>query len=114
MYLSHLAEIPDSSKALVGLANIFAKQHDDDNAIHYYEEAVKCDNRNHFAFYRLGVLYDKKKDYLKATQHLQSAIALDPNNIKYNQQLGFIYETMGSHADAIPFFKRIMEIEDER
>ena len=114
MFQSHLIDHPESIQAMVGLANICVKRKDDDNAIKHYEQVVEHDNQNHFVWYRLGILYDKRKDFLKATECLAAAIALDPNNIRYNQQLGFVYEEMDSHAAAIPYFKRVMELENER
>ena len=114
MLQNHLVAHPDASKALVGLANIYVKLKDDDRAIEYYERAVKIDDQNHYAFYRLGILCDKRKDLLKATEWLTCAIMLDPDNIRYNQALGFVYEALGDHAKAIPYFKRVMEIESER
>jgi len=39
-----------------------------------------------------GLTYLQKKDYAKAVSQLEKAVALDPNNVQFNYQLGAALE----------------------
>jgi cytochrome c-type biogenesis protein CcmH/NrfG len=50
----------------------------------------------------------------KAVQAIKKAIELDPEEIKYHQLLGFLYERKEDHKQAAKCFSRVMELQREQ
>lgn len=112
-YHSYLKEHPTSYEALVGLAGTYYKENDIDNAIKYCEEARDINSNDDQLFFKLGLLYDKKKEQQKAIDCLESAIKISPETVKYHQHIGFLYESTGAHEKAVPHFKKVLELEQQ-
>lgn len=113
-FLTALKNDSASVEASVGLAGVYQRENDLDNAAKYFEQARKLGPNNHRVLYELAVLYDKKKEPTKAIDCLKSAIEASPDTVKYHQYLGFMYEAAGAHAEAIPHFKKVLELEHAR
>ena len=59
-----------------------------------------------------GVCCVYLKDYQKAIEHFQAAIALSPQTVSF-VQLGRVYLSMGSVEDAIDVYKRAVKYAKE-
>ncbi|MBF0106079.1 MAG: tetratricopeptide repeat protein [Deltaproteobacteria bacterium] len=110
-FLKKNPDAPETYAAKVGLANIYSKENDVENAIKYYQEALAQNDKDHQVLYKLALLHDKKKQTEEAISLLEKAIKIAPNELKYHQQIGFIFESKGNHDKAVPHFKRVMELE---
>ena len=62
--------------------------------------------------YRLGSLYDRKKNYENSIKAYHKAIELDPYKAKYHYSLGLAYGGDGQHQKAIDSFRNAMEAEE--
>ena len=50
--------------------------------------------------YELGVLLEKKREFLAAEQHLERAVALNPNSSKPHYRLARVYQRLGKSKEA--------------
>ena len=41
----------------------------------------------------------------------EEAIGIEPDEPRYHQYLGFVYESLGRHEEAVQHFKTVMELE---
>ena len=64
--------------------------------------------------YLLGISYDAMEEIDKAIEAMQKAVALDPNEIKYHQHLGFLNVRRDDHKTAAGHFSKVMELEREQ
>jgi tetratricopeptide (TPR) repeat protein len=64
----------------------FDKQ-DYDNAVSQFQLALKYDPRSANALGNIGAVYQKKGDYAKAMEYYQKALAIDPNNKTFRDNL---------------------------
>lgn len=61
-----------------------------DDAMKYFNGAIKADPRNAAAYKGLGAAYYAKGDQARAKQYLQYAAQLDPNDAQTRQYLGML------------------------
>ena len=122
VFTNVLKKKPDSYESKIGLGDIYARENDFDNSIKYYQEALLQNSKkdgtsskakDHRLYYKVALIYDKMKNSEEAIKHLKTAVELCPTEIKYYQHLGFIYESNGQHEEAVPCFKKVMELENE-
>ena len=50
----------------------------------------------------------------KAVKAMQKAVELEPEEIKYHQHLGFLYERKEDHKKAARCFSKVMELQREQ
>ncbi|MBF0171177.1 MAG: tetratricopeptide repeat protein, partial [Nitrospinae bacterium] len=74
--------------------------------------ALKVDEGNFSARYRLGMAYDNLKEHQKAVEAFQKALEAKPDAANVWQSMGFAYEQLGSHDDAVRCFKKSLELEE--
>ena len=97
------------SKALRGQAeSVFIKN--PDTAKILLSKAVEADPQNAEAYFDLGRLYTKSKDYPKAIKAYQKAANLSyrPSDVFYN--LGFIYASTKDFANAEKMFIHVVDL----
>ncbi len=64
--------------------------------------------------YLLGIAYDRMDELDKSVASVKKAIELKPEEVKYHQHLGFLYERKEDHKQAAKCFSRVMELEREK
>ena len=69
-------------------------------------KAVALDSKNVEAYFVLGKLYTRSKDYARAIVAYQKAVGLDPDLADALFNLGFIYASTGMYEDAEKMFAR--------
>jgi len=88
------------SQAYLGLAKIFDKQQQADEALKFYEKTLRFDPYNKEALYRISELHFQKKNYSIIVNLLQIAIDRYPKNdtLTYFLALGLIYSGNAQEA----------------
>ncbi|MFN4151836.1 MAG: tetratricopeptide repeat protein, partial [Candidatus Sericytochromatia bacterium] len=71
---------PEDNKAIIQLANLMLANNNNDEAIEQYNKALQIDSNNAYIPYALSICYLNKGDKNKATEYLDQAIKLEPEN----------------------------------
>jgi type II secretory pathway predicted ATPase ExeA/tetratricopeptide (TPR) repeat protein len=71
-------------------------------------KAVALDSKNVEAYFVLGKLYTRSKDYARAIEAYQKAVGLDPDLADAFFNLGFIYASTGMYENAEKMFARVV------
>ena len=97
---------PSTVGTLVGIASSYQELGDKDNAILYYEKALKLKPIDSDIAYYIACLYGEKKDYTKTKEYLQKAIAFNNNNTQAIEYLKAIEDSEKSKLlnDAIALY----------
>ncbi|MFH2045090.1 MAG: AAA family ATPase [Pseudomonadota bacterium] len=96
-------------QALIGQARLLPAK-DTDQIEKLLRKAVKKDPQNAIAYYDLGKLYAKKKDYLKAIEVYSKAAELNPDSANTLFNLGFSYAAIKNYVNAEKMFLRVSEL----
>jgi len=86
------------------------KEVDPHKAIALLEETVKTDPNNAMAYYRLGWVYAKEKDWGQAIKNFEIACSLNPELTGARNNLGNIYFTLGNKEKAVENYKSAIAI----
>ena len=81
------------------------------DAIKYYKEVVKIDPSIVFAYYNLGLIYEKLGNIEIAKKYYQRAINLDPLFVHSYTNLGIIFQKEGAKEKAIKYFAKVIDID---
>ncbi len=76
----------------------YLKKGDVQTAISRLEASLDLDNSFFATHYNLGVAYIEAQDYMKAQEHLQEALKLDPKNPDVYYSLGVTQESIGRNV----------------
>ena len=98
------------SKALSGRAQQLSKT-SPDKAKNLLQKAVKENPKNSNAYFILGGIYSRSKDYAKAAEAYQHAIMLNQDYSDAFFNLGLLYATTGNYEDAEEQFQRVVVLE---
>jgi len=80
-HFSQALEIsPEDEAAAYNVGEIFFSNQKNDEAVRYFEMAIKIKNTWPKPYYRLGLVYLNKGDYPKALEYLNKFVELDPQN----------------------------------
>jgi tetratricopeptide (TPR) repeat protein len=71
---------PEDEAAAYNVGEIFFSNQKNDEAVQYFELAIKIKNAWPKPYYRLGLVYLNKGDYPKAIEYLNKFVELDPQN----------------------------------
>ncbi len=71
---------PEDEAAAYNVGEIFFSNQKNDEAVRYFEMAIKIKNTWPKPYYRLGLVYLNKGDYPKALEYLNKFVELDPQN----------------------------------
>jgi len=103
---------PEHKGALFHRSSLLLKMKEYGKAIAGLEK-VSTMTENPKVYYLLGVGYDKLGELDKAMAAMEKAVSLEPNEIKYNQHLGFLNVRKDEHKKAAEYFTKVMELEHE-
>jgi len=73
---------------------------DIDDAIHWLEVAVSMDPSDADILYSLGRCYYTKDRFADASKMFQQALAIRPNSVKVEENLGLVYDAMNKPQEA--------------
>jgi len=97
IYKKCITYAPDVAHALwVNIGTIYFQMHLIEEAIHSYEEALKCNSQQIWALNNIGVCYINKEESRKAISYFDSALAIDPN---FAPSLGWLLKEKGHICD---------------
>lgn len=65
------------------------------------------------AHVQLGLIYLQRRQDAKAVEHFKQAVAIDPNEIDANYELGKIARANGNRQDALNYFSTVIEQNDK-
>lgn len=110
-----LQDYPDNTQLLSDLGNIYAFMEKHEQAIEYYQKAIKTVDENSAdlwpVYYSMAVSYDKLNQKIKAEQNLQKALALSNQNPNVLNYLGYSWIEQGRNIDQA--VKMILEAYDK-
>ncbi len=111
-YRKALFEDMDNTSEFYGLiANTYFKENKLDEALKYYDRALK-NNKNYIsAYYNIAEIYKRKKEFGKAEEIFKKAIQISPNYVTPYYQLGNLYFNKQDYDSAIDWYKKALEIE---
>jgi hypothetical protein len=82
-------------------------------ATQFFQMAMKLDNGNSTANYRLGMMAAGKQDFSEGCRYLETAIESQPYHRGISKNLGYCYLWLGKINEALPYLKMIPEARDE-
>lgn len=113
-YKNTIALSPNDGIALRGLGNVYYEiVEDHDNAIEYFEKAIKGDEEDSRPiYYKLGWLYNDKERYDDAIKILLKAIEYDSEDSGYREELGYAYYQKDEYEFALTQLNKAITLDD--
>jgi tetratricopeptide (TPR) repeat protein len=103
---------PDDSSIFVQLAVLSEKAKKNDQAIEYYQKALKTNSKKNPTLYNnLGMLLEKKGARKEAIQNYEMAAALDSKNIPFAKNLADAYEKDQQWKKAAEMYEKIIALD---
>lgn len=114
-YTQTLSLFPDNGIALRGLGNVYYEVDEDhDQAISYFEKALKVDEEDSRPiYYKLGWLYNEKERFDDAVSILLKAIEYDSEDSGYREELGFAYYMKEEYEFAITQLNKAISLDEK-
>jgi tetratricopeptide (TPR) repeat protein len=107
LHASYPGTLPNSWNNLGILA---AREGNYDQAIDYFERALKIDPEHSIALQNLGSAYRQKKDWTLAKSALQRALAVNPDDPEANYSLGMVYAQQDDAEHAQEYLQRAIAL----
>lgn len=102
---------PELISAYFLVANAFIAQNNVDRAVEEYEKIVERSPSDPGAHTILGILHDQKQLYVKANQHYELALKINPNFAAAANNLAWNYAEHGGNLDlALPLAQKAREM----
>lgn len=101
----------EEDKRLLDNANQYARDGLMREALHAFAEYIERNPSDAAAHRTFGILLVKTGSYKKASQHLDKAFTVYPNNYELNFYLGEAMRMQNRFADGIYHYKRALEVE---
>lgn len=89
----------------------FLRQQQYSQALQAYEEALRMDPRNFYAWNGKGTTHYNQGNYSKAFEAYQHATDIDPNNADVWVSAGFVLHRMQRYQQALVHFERALSID---
>jgi serine/threonine-protein kinase len=102
---------PSSDEAYRTLGEAYQSSGDYAHAIEAYQKAVSLNSYFWVNQNALGAAYLSLPDYPKALQAFQQVIVLAPDIDAGYENVGNFYAMQGKYQDAVPYYKKALEIE---
>ncbi len=102
--LATVKKYVNEAQSLAKYAEGLNKEREDkkEEAENLYKEAIQLNPQNDDALDRLGCLYGGKKDFTKAIEYLEKAIAINPTAVHYNN-MSSIQDSSNNIPEAIKY-----------
>lgn len=93
------------------IANTYFKEYRFDEAMKYYNRAIK-NNKNYIsAYYNIAEIYKIQKEFNKAEQYYKKIIDITPNYIYSYYQIGNLYFNKEDYETAVKWYNKALDIE---
>lgn len=83
------------------------------NSSALYQHCLKYNPRAFIALNNLGHLAFKEQKYEKALHHFEKSIAVMPDDVGTNQNLGATHLKLGNTAQALQYYHRVLELDPQ-
>ncbi len=90
---------------------MLAAREDNNRVIEVFTQARELRPEHSWGYIGLGVALNDKQDYRGGVQHLEKAVAIEPNSINAQYQLGFALFNLGETDRALSCFARVAELD---
>lgn len=100
---------PKNSNAWQAYSGVFAIQGRVPQAVEYLKKAVEVDPKSHSSWYALGQMYVTMDD-ARAKECFEKAVALNPKDDRYEQELGYVCHGMKQYAEAEKHYRRAIKL----
>jgi len=113
-YKNTIEIFPKDGIALRGLGSVYYEiAEDHDNALEYFEKAIKEDEEDSKPiYYKLGWLYNDKERYDDAIKIMLKAIEYDSEDSGYREELGFAYYQKAEYEFALTQLNKAISLDD--
>ena len=108
-YRLRLAEEPNDAQAQQRLADCLLVLGRDDEAMHYYRDALRNKAENAQLHFNLATIYERKALLDEAVVEYRQVLASTPENEEARQRLADIYTLRGSFAQALEQYKELIK-----
>lgn len=114
-YKQILSIFPGNSNAFINLGNVYYSiDKDYDEAILYYEKALKVDEEGSSSiYYEMGWIYNDKGRYDDAVKILLKAIEHDSEDSEYREELGYAYYKKKEYEFAFTQLNKAISINEK-
>ena len=92
------------------LANDYEWQEECNKAIEAYKEAISLKPSDPYAHVKLGVVYRREGNYIRAEDCFNEALELDSDCVSAHYNLGVVYDQRGDYYKAIEAYKQALRI----
>lgn len=97
------------AEALLGLGKIAQLRGRTEEAVAYYERAIRTSRVNAAAYDALGAVYFPRRDYAKAAEHFATALKANPYDLGARFYLGACWMKLGKPREAAEQFRAARE-----
>lgn len=99
------------SESFLGLGQISQARGRTEEAVSYYEKAIKASRVNNSAYDALGAVYFPRRDYAKAAEYFAAALKSNPYDLGARFYLGTCWMELGKYREAAEQFRAAREID---
>jgi tetratricopeptide (TPR) repeat protein len=107
-YQRALKTDPKHKGAMSGLADLYAKAGNKDQATAMYQTALQASPKDHDLAYKMATMQVKFQDWAGAAQSCQFALSMDPENRTYTRTLGYCQAQLGQFQQAGESLMKVM------
>jgi len=104
---------PYDGEILYKIGYILYMKEDYKNSIEALEDALKGDDKDGAIYSLMASNYRKMKNYIKASQNIQTAISLEPQNPIYHFNYANILQDLNHKEEAIEQYKKALELKPD-
>lgn len=106
-----LVKVKKSPVYFSNLALSLYHQQKYEEAVKYYEKAIKLDDKRAARYVNLALVYNKMGKTQKSLKNLEKASSLDPRNTEYLFMLARLLEDLNRKKEAIVIYERVLYCE---
>ena len=88
--------------------NLLADMSKDDEAIVEYKKYAEFFPNDSRVFKNLGIVYQRKKDYVNAIANYEKALSLDANDVDMKKSLAACYHFQKNYANSIKYYDEVL------
>lgn len=83
-------------------------------AIRNFNKVIELDPQNDAAYFELGLLYTKQKNYSLAENSLSKSVELDDNNAWYLNSYAKALENTGKYKESLVIYEKLIKLDPEK
>ena len=104
---------PNGPEENIQLANFLFDNHRFQEAINYYQKALRLDPRNVNVIVDVGVAYFNLQNYQEAEKYFQRALEIDPEQPNALYNLGIVRAQLGDMQGVIEVWNKLIKVAPE-